>query len=345
MLTFRITFPRIGYTKDYQRHNFLRLLTEHINRLGKVTAVSLCSSLPPNPLGLAVFETQGLRPTKGLPPMVSFQVIRSNYFRVMRTPIIAGRGLTPADDERATNSAVVNSALVDRYFGHEGAALGRRITLPGLTNLKIVGVFADVRNAGLAQGPEPEVYVGMGQTTTPTATFVVETNLRNPLALTKSIERLVRSIDSEQAVADIQTMGQRLTATVASLRFAVLLTVLFGTIAAVLSVIGIYGVSSYSTESGSRDIAVRLAFGASRMQVVVPILREMVLMSAIGAAAAAALTLSTRHVLAEVLNQAVTNSGTALIGVSTATAGVACVAAYLPVHRILAVDPLRTLRQ
>jgi predicted permease len=342
LLTFQVTFPENTYRGPRQRA-FLNSVKERIGYLPGVKAVSLCSSLPPSPLALVVFYAPGVTADGNLPPMVSQQIVDSNYFKLMGIPLVAGRSLTKQDDEADTKTAVVNRALARRYFGSEGNAVGQKVSVPGLRDLSIVGVIADVKNSGLAKDPEPEIYLGPGETTAPVVTFVAVTSLENPSSLTGTVEQSVRSVDPGFAASQIETMEQRLTNTVASLRFAMVLLFLFGAVAVFLSLIGIYGVNAYALGSRSREIAVRTALGATPLQIVRPVVIEMLTMCGVGTCVAIEIGVWTRQLLSDVLSQS-TASGTILIVVSVVAAIVACGAAYIPARLILEADVSQALK-
>ena len=215
--------------------------------------------------------------------------------------------------------------------------------MPGTRDRSIAGVVADVKNAGLANAAQPEVYVGIGQTTATTITFVVETDFENPLELSGVVEQAIRRFDPDVAPSQVQTMGQRLTTTLASLRFAMVLLFLFGGVALFLSVVGIYGICSYSIRSRAQEMAVRMTFGASPLDIIRSVVVEMVGISLTGSAVAIGTGVWSQHLLVELLGHSASN-GAVLIGVCIVMAMIACGAAYVPTHRTLAADIFQTLK-
>jgi len=345
-LTFRLDLADWKYGQPHERRRLLGDVSAAVARLPAVQGVAFCSSLPPSPLMLETFNVEGSQlPHGGLPPLASAQVVSLGYFRLMGIPLLEGRPFTEEDGWRGAGVVIVNRRFARRFLESEQRAVGRRISVPGRAGLRVVGVVGDFKNVGLSNETEPEIFVPSGQETAmAAATFVVRTASADPLTLSNAVRLGVHSTDSEQPIADVQTMEHRLTQTVAPLRFAMAVLVVFAVIGIAIAVMGAYGISSYLTECRAREIGVRLAVGARPFDVALLILRGSLGVSALGGILGIVLGITAWRWVSGLLPSTGSHFFSTLACVALCVVVISCAAAQVPVQRILAADPLRALR-
>ncbi|HEX8117912.1 MAG TPA: ABC transporter permease, partial [Pyrinomonadaceae bacterium] len=230
ILTLRVDLAPSTYTGRARQAAFFEELGRRVNALPGVESVGLCSSAPPTPVGgMFRLTAQGQPAASALPLMARVQVVNSDFFRVLRVPFVEGRAFAERAQAGDAPEVVVNRTLRDEYLT-EGAAVGRKIRLGGPKSpwVTVVGVAEDFKNVGLGDAPEPEVYYPYQQFPSVEAMYLlVRSSSVEPSSLTSSVRREVWAIDREQPLAEVQTLDQRLTSSVAHPRFVMALLVGF----------------------------------------------------------------------------------------------------------------------
>jgi predicted permease len=215
---------------------------------------------------------------------IRWRVVTPGYAATLGIPVLAGRDLLPSDAAGAAPVVLVNQTAADRYFAGSGP-LGQELRLFG-RNMRIVGVLGDERFLGVAVPPAPAAYLPMEQlpflTAFPSAVLLVRA--RDPTALTPSIRTALHELDETTALYAVEPMGAVLNESLASPRFAAALVSIFGGVGLLLAIIGIHGVLSYTTTQRSREVAIRIALGASRGHVLRNVVANGVLLSTLGVA-------------------------------------------------------------
>ncbi len=285
-------------------------------------------------------------------PGTGFQMITPGYFQTFGIRVVKGRAFTDRDNASSIKVAVVNQDFVDHFL--KGIdPLKQRVIVQSLISgvvqpgppveWQIVGVFHNVRSRGL-RGDNPEVDVPFWQSPWPSAGIGVRT-AGDPAAMTRSIAAAVHAIDPQVALANPRTMQQVRDDVLASDRFTMLLFATFAGIALLLATLGIYGVMAFSVSQRSREIALRIALGATRNRVLALVLGE----SAVLACAGLGLGLIGAYFVGRTMQGALFGVGamdfSAIGMVGFILLLVALLACYLPSRRAASLEPMQALRR
>jgi putative ABC transport system permease protein len=283
-------------------------------------------------------------------PDVAQDTISADYFKVMRVPLLAGRWFDEHDDEAAEAVAVVNAALARKYFPGE-SAVGRYVRYgahPAAPWLKIVGVAGDQKGTNVHQEMNwvdaPFLFRPIGQAAPVQVTLI----LRAPAAagdLGRSVPALVAALDPEVPVGNLQSLDERIAATMAYPLFRARLLGGFAALALFLAVAGLYGVLSQMVTQRAQEIGVRLALGAPRSAVLALVAKQGMLLTGGGLVAGLAIALWLGRFLRAMLYGIGPTDAVTLMIVSLVLAAAALLATWLPARRAVRIDPIVALRQ
>ena len=288
---------------------------------------------------------QGQTPQSGEGNSALVNDVAANFLDTLQIPILRGRGLTLQDDERAPRVAVVNQTFARKYFGSEDP-LGKRIGLDSVKNsgqMEIVGVAQDAKYFDLRGDMPPTVYLPYFQEPASDAYFTIRTT-GEPTAMFALIRQAVREIDGSLPLSDFKTVRQQVESSWAQERLFATLSVFLGLLAALLSAIGLYGVMAYSVARRRNEIGIRMALGARRSDVIRLVLRESLLLVALGVGIGLATALATTRLISSQLFGLAPNDPSAITAATLLLMGVATLAGYLPARKAAQTDPMLALR-
>ncbi len=350
VLTFAVALPAKSYSEAAAISRFYSAMTEHIGALPGVRSAGIISHLPMQSWGTnGNFSIEGKPPvTAGTAPRAEFRFVSSGYFPAMRIPVVRGRDLAESDTTTSTRVMLINHALAARFFDPGEDPVGRRILLGGAEPFQVVGVVADVHQAGLDRPPEPELYVPYTQLGefagwARSMNVVVSTNVP-PLSLTEAVRRALSELDSGLPIFAINTMDNVVRDSLWGYRLNLLLVGSFAVLALVLAAAGVYGVMSYAVTQRTREFGLRSALGANPVALLTSVLWENAVVIALGVSGgligAAAVSRATR---AWLLGARPVDLATTIM-VCGLMSAVALLAAFMPARRASRVDPMVALR-
>jgi putative ABC transport system permease protein len=321
-------------------------LMDRLSSLPGVTSAGAATGLPSvTPQRGTRFEVEGRQLTPEEEGAL-FIAATPDVFDALRAPVLSGRAFQQTDSASGQLVVLINRALANTVFAGTDP-IGRRIRIvnPEYPNdwRTIVGVVGDIQYRRLDAEMVPTIYTPFSQTPFMWAYVMVRTT-GDPSALTRSIKDIVRSVDPNVVAASVRPMTEVVSGTVAEPRLSMLLVSGFALLALTLASVGIYGVIAYSVSQRTHELGLRMALGAGRAGVLAMIIREGVLMAAIGivmglAAAALATRLMTDLLVGITPRDPLTFAGGALLLLMIAAA-----ASYLPARRATRVDPIVALR-
>jgi predicted permease len=328
-----------------RQFDFLDQLLDRAQHLPGVEAAAITSSgeIPPGTWHATNnFYIQGrAQPLAGHRPIARFQPASPGIFSVMQIPLWKGRLF----ETSGTNRVVVNRALADKYFAGENA-IGQRIRFGSDANpwCEISGIVANVKTSGLAAEPEPAVYYPYRQSDGLTDVGLI---LRSPLdagVIARELRKVVADINPSQPVAKVESLDARLTESVSKPRFIAALLCAFAGLAAILGIIGVYGVVSCRVRWQMRELAVRLAVGAQPRDLIRHVLAQGLGMIAVGILAGIGGSLALGRLLSGMLYEVHANDPLTLASAGLLLGLVALAACWIPACRAARVDPLALLR-
>ena len=321
--------------------------------LGRTAVTNYATLGGPGALAIISFDPA----TLGLdekPTTLEFKSVDPGYFENIGIRLLAGRVFTERDTMGAPRVFIVSESLARRYFPGQDP-LGKSLSLdtkrsgskPSNPNgqRQIVGVVADARDVTLRDEARPELYSPLlQQSKIGRLHLYVRTRADNPEQLASSLRQCIWAVDKDMPVTHIESVAAGISESVAEPRFRTLLLCLFAAAGLALTLIGIYGVISYSVSQRTQEIGVRVALGAPRARVLNLILGQGLRLALLGAAIGLAGSLALTRVIASELFGIKPADPATLIGAVLSMLGIALVAAYLPARRATRVDPVIALR-
>jgi len=270
--------------------------------------------------------------------------VTEDYFNLLGLAISAGREFRSTDIRNAPNVAIVNQALVDRYFPRANP-IGKKLWTrgPQQPSTEIIGVVTNGRTGDLTRAAEPEVYLSLWQAGAFSKHLVVRT-AADPRSVAASIQRELHSVDPTAAVENLKTLEQIRGDSLASRTFAMQLLVGFAIVASVLTLVGIYGVLSLSVAARRREIAIRTAVGAERRDILKLVFGEGLRLIAGGVISGLVAAIVLSRFLTSFLFGVNPVDPVTLIVVGLSFVCVALLACWVPARRAAKVDPLEALR-
>jgi putative ABC transport system permease protein len=347
-LAFDLALPGRVYSTTEQRVGFYRRLTENIRALPGVEAVGAISDLPA--MGVSgsqtIFYPSDTDFQKVVPerPVAGQRSVASGYFTASMTALKAGRFFTEQDQ---TPVAVISETLAKRLWPNDPMqnVIGRAIRAGSVTGplTVIVGVVGDVQLGSMERELLPQLYRPHQQRDSGRMTVVVRTSGR-PTVLASAVRAEVRKLEPNLPITAMRSMKEVVSASIAQRRFEMLLTSAFAVVALLLGVIGVYGVVSYSVTHRTRDIALRMALGATPRDVTRWVLAHGLRSVLIGAFAGLCGAVFIATSLRSVLFAVAPTDPLTLITISLLLLCAAALACYLPARRASRLNPADLLR-
>jgi putative ABC transport system permease protein len=281
-------------------------------------------------------------------PTARLHVITPDYFATLGIPLVRGRFFTDVDGPKAQGVAVVNEAMARKIWGTEdpiGERIAQRLMFtPGeKPDRLIVGVVGNVKHFGLEFDDEAQMYVPHRQSPWPAMYFVVRTGLALG-AIESGLKKAVWSVDGTLPVEKVSTMETVLSRSMYQPRIRTVVIASFGAAAILLAAIGIYGVVSYRVAHRRKELAIRLAMGAERMDILRLIVADGGKLALVGAIAGCGMARVAAPAVAGLLYGVPATDGSIMISAAGLCVTVAILACLFPARRATRVDPMITLR-
>ena len=320
-----LSVPKLVGARRYVA--FYERFLESLAQLRGVTAAGAASNLPwTGANDNALFGIEGRPRRADLSMHAHYVFVSPDYLKTIGVPLLAGRWLATSDHFDAPKVLLINKTLALQYWTTVGACLGQRIYLFSDQNIvdtpmTIVGVVGDVKD-----GPTDE---------------------RAPVdfaALTPATRQVARRMGNDLSIQDIRPMEAVVSASVETQRFALQMVGLFGVVALVLALTGIYGVMSYTANRRKREIAIRIALGAKPVDTLLLLLGQGARLTLAGVVVGIVGAVALTHVLTGMLYQVSPTDPITFAAIAVMLSAVAMAACVVPAKKVLSIDPMAELR-
>jgi predicted permease len=345
-----------GYTPQATKQ-FATLLLERLGAAPGVTAASLSNiKLLDGNRWAADIRIEG-RPVGADEDTTQLcNMVGPGYFRAMGTPVLRGREFDATDASAATEGpagappfrvAVANERFVKQYFGNEDP-IGRRIGFGSSPNrptpIQIVGVVRDSKYADVRDDIERQLFFPYLEAPNPGQFTVYMATSQRPEATFAAAREVVRQLDPNLPVAAPRTLAQQLDRSLSRERLVATMSAVFGGLATLLAVVGLYGVMAYTVSRRTREIGVRIALGAAGADIRWMVIREALAVAAIGMALAAPVAWWLSRLVASQLYGVTASDPVTAAGAVALLGLVSLLAALVPSTRAARVEPTQALR-
>jgi len=268
--------------------------------------------------------------------------VSPGYLETMGMHLRTGRTLTRLDGPSAPGAVVVNESMAKHYWPGE-SPLGAKLYI-GPLEATVVGVVGDIHHRGPGSAPGPEMYIPLEQFATQQMTLVLRTT-SDPAAVARSLRAAVKEIDPGLPLANVTTMDALVARNLSQPRFLATLLTAFAILAALLALVGVYGLLSFSVSRRVRELGVRLALGAGRGRVLRLVLRQSAVLVLAGVAAGSVLSALLSQLLRTLLFGVAASDIPTLAATAAALGFCALTASVPPALRAARIDPVIALRE
>jgi len=343
-----LSVPETRYDTDEKQTAFGEQVTERLRQIPGVNSAALTMIMPFTGddyiLGIE-FPDRTL--ALGEDVSAFYFPVGPNYFSTMQIQLLRGRFFTPADRPNSPPVAIISETFARLMFPGE-EALGKRIHITNSEEpvwREIVGIVPDIKQFGLDQSPEPQVYEPFAQRPHNFMSFIVRTENDTPvLGLEKALRSAVYSVDRQQPVFNVNSVDELISESLAGREFALTLLFTFAGVALVLSAIGTYGVMAYTVAQRTREYGLRMALGALPNQVLKHVFSRGMRLVLWGLFAGGLGSLASAQLIKSQLHDTAAYDPFVLIGVAILLILVAGTACLISARRATRVNPMEALR-
>jgi putative ABC transport system permease protein len=348
VMTVTVDLPDSAYRTANQMQAFHTRTLAELSRLPGTVVAGAVDWLPlGDVLTMGDFQVEGLLRPLGF--IVDKPCVSPGYFRAMGIRLLRGREFTERDNKTAAGVVVVSQSVARALWPGEDP-VGKRISMEDHPKpedwLTVVGVVDDLRQQALAKSPDPAIYEPYLQVSRPFflshMTFVLRTTMPSE-SVASGMRAILRNVDKDQPIS-IASMDSLIATTIAEPQFQARLLVSFALIALTLTIVGVYGVLSYSVAQRTQEIGVRMALGAQNADVLRMLLRKALVVISAGIFIGGVGSLAFARVLAKFLFEVKPSDPATFAAVALLLASSALAACYIPARRATGVDPLVALR-
>ncbi len=347
--TAEVNLPFARYGADPTNiRTFVEGVTERLKATPGITDAGITTYLPLAAMHQSsVVLIDGRRPPPGEnPPVPRWNTVDEGYFRTLGIPLLQGRTIVEADEAGKLPVVVIDEFLARKYWPG-GNALSGKIQLGAGTRsplATVVGVVGNVKTESLAQREQVgQIYLSYKQNPPYQLHFVLR-GVVPDAALFAALRQNIGRRDPELPMTDMKTMSQRVDASLAQARAAMILCTVYGSLAALLAAIGIYGVLAYSMAQRTREFGIRLALGAQPRNLLRAVVGQGLRIACVGVIAGALAAVAVNRFIGSLLYEVKPTDPLAFACIACLLAVTGSIACYLPARRVFKVDPMAALR-
>jgi predicted permease len=361
LLTGHFFLPGVRYTNSGAITRFCDHFAENVRTLPGVAEASITTIYPPTYRWTQMLGIPGRAPTRVQEvPVARFGLTDTHFLKTMGIPLLRGRDFSESDSASSAPVALISRELERRYFVQEDP-IGRRVhigppefmrvpagaNITDSSDVTIVGVIGDFKNAGLTSQPDPQIIVLYSQHPLVNYGFkdIVIRTTSDPLTMVPEITRQLHALDAEMPFAQVKTMNEVVEEETVSQRFTTVLLVLFAAAGLALSAVGMYGVVSFLMAQRKQELAVRLALGSTPAGALWLVLKQGLVLAAIGAGIGLAGTWGAQKLVRGFLFEISAADPFTFIAATVFLVALAALATAIPGAGVLRLDPAQALRQ
>jgi putative ABC transport system permease protein len=344
VLTMNLSLPTVKYAKPEQQIAFFDEVLRRVSALPGVRNAATSAALPLAWIRITPVLAEG-QPDVPLPqrPFIDIEAISPQWFQTMRVPMRGGREFTSADNAQAPKVVIVNETFARNFWPNQNP-LGKRIVIGRWpAPAEVIGTAADIKNKGLDQDTQAQLYLPFPQLPWGDMNLLVRTAVA-PQSMTSAVRAQIAMVDPDQPVTNIRTVEELMDGSRSQPRFTMLLLGVFSATALALAVIGIYGVLSYSVAQRRQEFGIRLALGAERADILRLVVRQGLILAIAGIAIGLMAALLLTRLMSSMLYKVGTLDLTTFFLTPLVFLCIALFASYLPARRATKVDPIEALR-
>lgn len=342
LLTVRIDTKSAGYSKAELSTIYQRLV-ERVETVPGVRSVAIAAC------GLSDqcynfedgLQIEGYEAHAGEQILVQGNIVGPKYFSTVGMQLVEGRDFSELDTEKTPIVAIVNEALVGRYFAGR-SAVGQRFG-SGKYDRQIIGVVRDSRVSSIQEAPVPMAYYFLGQGIPPTEAIEVRT-VADPHWSEAEVRKAAAEVDPNLPIRSVMAVSDQVRDNLTEERLVAFLTSAFGGLALGLACFGLYGVMSYAVARRTSELGIRIALGASARQLLWGVLLESLALVGLGVAVGLPAVFAASRFLSRMLYGLSPNDPLTISGATLILVAVAVLAAFIPARRAMRVDPMVALR-
>jgi putative ABC transport system permease protein len=351
LVTARITLPRpndparAAYLDPARRVAFYREAVRRVAAIPGVERAAMSTQIPLGGFNPPLFvEIQGRESDdRSLRPVMHDFQVSPGYFDTLGIKLLRGRPFSDSDRAGSELVVIVSDAAA-RTLWRDQDPIGQRVRLsPELPWMTVVGVVNDVIHRRLTDQPQPIMYRSLEQSSDLSLALLLRTRGDTP-RLSEALAREIRAVDPDLPVYSVRTMPELIGSALSQRRFLMRLLAVFGVLATALALLGIYGVIAYSVSQRTREIGIRMAIGARRIDVSRMVVQRGMALTVIGVLLGIAAALGLARLIRSQLFGVQPSDPLTLVSVLLVMTVVAAAAAYLPARRAARVDPVVALR-
>jgi predicted permease len=347
LATLQIAAPQTSYATDQQAVALGRQVVDRVASLPGVKSVGISTRLPVTGNGNTTWFRVIGRPYNGEHNEANIREVNSGYFATLQAKLLRGRHFTEGDEATKPPVTIINQALARQYFPGEdpiGRQIGDTALSPGSIR-EIVGIIDDIKEGSLDSDIWPAIYIPFNQSPDTYFNIVVRTS-QDERSILPTLTSTIRELDRGLVASAGATMTDLINDSPSAylLRSSAWLVGGFASLALLLSVVGLYGVTAYSVSQRTREIGVRMALGAQRGSVYRLILKEAGTLISFGIAIGLVCSVAAATLIRGLLFGVSSWDVPTLFVVATLLGISALLASYLPARRAASVNPVDALR-
>jgi len=355
--SFRFYIPETQIPNE-QAERVVRMQQDILDKLAAipgVSSVAFSTAIPMdgNSSNDVLFAQDHVYGEGELPPIRRFKFVSPGSFATLGTRLIAGRDITWTDTYQKRPVAIISENFAREYWHDANGALGKRIRVASIDDWReIVGVAQDVHDDGVDHPAPSTVYwpvmlanfEGEKQSLHRGIGFIIRSRRAGSQAFVKEIQQQVWSVNPDVPLANVATLGELYTKSMARTSFTLVMLCVAGGMALLLGIVGIYGVISYSVSQRTREIGIRMALGAQRNALTAMFVRQGLWLTGIGVVCGLVVAFAAMRLMSSLLFNVSPADPITYITITAGVVATAYLACYLPSRRAATVDPVNALR-